>query len=455
MSHKSDCNPDNGRRSFIGKVALAGTGLAMGLPGFTFAIADDGKPAILGGIKAQGGRFPTWPIYNQVEEKALSDVLKSGQWGRLGGRVMPQFETAYAKLMGVGHSLGVSSGTSALYTILGALDLGPGDEVVIPVYTFIATYNVVVLNYALPVFVDTDIESFQIDSTKVEAAITRQTKAIMPVHIGGSPANIDHLLQIANKHKVPLIEDACQAHLAEWKGKKVGSYGLAGAFSFQSSKNLNCAEGGAIITSDEQLIKACYGFHNQGQGGNSASFGTGSGSRGTNLRLTEFQGSILLAQMTRLQAQASQRDENAAYLGKLLKEIGGVEPAKLYEGTTRSAYHLYMFRYFKEQFSGLSREKFIKALEAEGIPCSAGYGKMNKDAYVTNLAKNPHYLKIYGEKTMKDWLERSECPQNDKLVSEQSVWFFQTMMIGTRQDMEKIALAIRKIKKYASQIDKL
>lgn len=455
MSHKSDYNPDNGRRSFIGKVALAGTGLAMGLPGFTFAIADDGKPAILGGVKAHSGDFPKWPIFNQVEEKALADVLKSGKWGRLDGNVMRQFETAYAKLMGAGHSLGVSSGTSALYTILGALDLGPGDEVVIPVYTFIATYNVVVLNYALPVFVDTDIESFQIDSTKVEAAITKQTKAIMPVHIGGSPANIDHLLQISDKHKVPLIEDACQAHLAEWKGEKVGTFGLAGAFSFQSSKNLNCAEGGAIITNNENLIKTCYGFHNQGQGGSSTSFGTGSGTRGTNLRLTEFQGNILLAQMLRLQAQATQRDENAAYLSKLLKEIGGVAPAKLYEGTTRSAYHLYMFRYFKEQFSGLSREKFLQALQAEGIPCDAGYGKMNKDAYVTNLAKNLHYLKIYGEKTMKDWLERSECPQNDKLVSEQSVWFFQTMMIGTRQDMEKIALAIRKIKKYAPQIAKL
>lgn len=455
MNNKENNNPDNGRRDFIGKVALAGTGLALGFPKLTFAMADDGKPAILGGTKAHGANFPNWPIFNQVEEKALTDVLKSSQWGRLGGKIMPQFETAYAQLLGAGNCLGVSSGTSALYTILGALDLGPGDEVLIPVYTFIATYNVVVLNYALPVFVDTDIESFQIDSTKVEAAITKQTKALMPVHIGGSPANIDHLLQIAKKHEVPLIEDACQAHLAEWKGKKVGTYGLAGAFSFQSSKNLNCAEGGAIVSNDENFIKACYGFHNQGQGGSATSFGTGSGSRGTNLRLTEFQGNILLAQMTRLQAQATLRDQNASYLNQLLKEIGGVEPAKLYEGTTRSAYHLYMFRYFKEQFSGLSREKFIQALQAEGVPCDAGYGKMNKDAYVTNLAKNPHYLKIYGEKTMKEWLERSDCPQNDKLTSEQSVWFFQTMLIGTRQDMEKIALAIRKIKKHAPEIAKL
>lgn len=453
MKRKKPINFDKGRRAFITKAAIVGTGLAAGIPEVTFA--DNGKPAILGGTKAHPSGFPGWPVYDQTEEKALTAVLKSGRWGRLGSKVMPQFESEFSKLLGAKHSLGVSSGTSALYTIMGALDVGPGDEVIMPVYTFIATYNVAVLNYALPIFVDTDIESFQIDSTKVESAITKQTKLLMPVHIGGSPANIDHFVQIANKHKLPLIEDACQAHLAEWKGRKVGNYGLAGAFSFQSSKNLNCAEGGAIVTNDENFVKTCYGFHNQGQGGSSAPYGTGSGTRSTNLRLTEFQGSLLLSQMTRLEQQASLRDQNASYLNKILNDIGGVVPAKLYEGTTRSAYHLYMFRYLKDQFGGLSREKFMEALQAEGVPCSAGYGQMNKSEYVTSLAKNPHYLKIYGEKTMKDWLDRSECPQNDKLTSEQAVWFTQTMLLGSRDDMDKIGQAIRKIKKHAKAIAKL
>ncbi len=453
MNKNQNNNMNTGRRAFLEKVAILGTGVAVGIPNFSFA--NDGKPAILGGAKSHSGNFSNWPIFTELEEQGLTGVLRSGQWGRLGGTVMSQFESEYAKLWGAKHCLGVSSGTSALYTIFGALDVGPGDEVIMPVYTFIATYNVAVLNYALPIFVDTDIESFQIDSTKVESAITKQTKVLMPVHIGGSPANIDHLLEISQKHKIPLIEDACQAHLAEWKGKKVGNYGLAGAFSFQASKNLNCAEGGAIITNDANFSKTCYGFHNQGQGGSTTSFGTGSGTRGTNLRLTEFQGSLLLAQMSRLQEQASRRDENAKYLNKLLKDIGGVEPAKLYDGTTRSAYHLYMFRYFKEQFAGLSRDKFIEALQAEGIPCAAGYGQMNKDEYVTSLAKNQHYLKIYGEKTMKEWLERNACPQNDKLTTEQSVWFFQNMLLGSRDDMDKIGLAIKKIKKHASAIAKL
>ncbi len=442
------------RRKFISNVAIVGTGLAMGAPQVLSARTSDARPAVLGGPKAHPGMFPSWPVSDAIEEKGFAEILQSKKWGRLDGSRMAKFETEYSKLLGVKHSLGVSSGTGALTTILGALDIGPGDEVVIPVYTFVATYNVVVLNYALPVLVDTDIETFQIDAAKAKAAITAQTKVIMPVHIGGSPADLDAFVVMGKEHNIPVIEDACQAHLAEWKGKKVGSYGLAGAFSFQSSKNLNCAEGGAITTNNDDFIANCYTFHNQGQGGRSTSFSTGVGTRGTNLRLTEFQGSLLLSQMTRVTEQSNRRWENARYLSGLLKDIPGITPAKLYPGTTKSAYHLYMFRYDKNHFAGLSREKFLQALAAEGVPNSSGYGQMNKSGYVTALATNKHYLRIYGEKTMKEWLERNQCPQNDALTSQESVWLFQYMLLGTKSDMEQIAEAIRKIQKYAAEIAK-
>jgi len=444
------------RRNFVSATSIAGVGLAFGLPNISFASgATIEKPAILGGAKAHSGSFPGWPMIDATEEKALSDVLQSKRWCRLGSAKVDSFEAEYKKLSGAKHCLATSSGTNALYTILGALDIGPGDEVIIPVYTFIATYNVVVLNYALPVFVDTDIESFQIDASKIEAAITKQTKMIMPVHIGGSPADLDKIINIGLKTKIPIIEDACQAHLAEWRGKKVGTYGLAGAFSFQGSKNLNSGEGGAIFTNDDSFAQTCYSFHNQGQGGKVTAFTPGgSGTRGTNVRLSEFQGGVLLAQMTRVVDQANLRTENANYLTKMMKEIPGITPAKLYEGTTRSAYHLYMFRYDKTQFSGLSRDKFLEALAKEGVPCSKGYGMTNKDAYVTGLAKNKHFLNIYGAKTMNQWLERNQCPQNDKLTQEQSVWFFQNMLLGSKTDMEQIVEAIRKIQKYAAEISK-
>lgn len=438
------------RRRFLGALSIGTAGIALGIP--TIVTASNVRPAVLGGPKASPEAFPTWPVFDQGEEKALVKVLTSKAWGRGNGNSVASFEKQFAALLNVKHCLGVSSGTSSLYTMLGALDVGPGDEVIIPVYTFIATYNVVVLNYALPVFADTDIETFQVDAGKIESQITAQTRVIMPVHMGGSPAHLDKILDVAAKANIPVIEDACQAHLAEWRGRKVGTWGLAGGYSFQATKNLNSGEGGIIVTNDAQFAEHCTNFHNQGQKGHATtSYKDGAGTRATNMRMTEFQGGLLQAQMTRLQAQSDRRNENAQYLTKLLSDIDGIVPARLYDGATRSAWHLYMFRYDKTRFAALGREKFMEALRAEGVPCSGGYGTMNKDRYVTELANNKHYLKIYGQKTMKEWLERNRCPQNDQLC-EQAVWFTQNLLLGTKTQMEQIAEGIRKIQMYAGEI---
>jgi dTDP-4-amino-4,6-dideoxygalactose transaminase len=429
---------------------MAGAGISLGLPSSGFSFTKNEKPAILGGPRAHPGSFPGWPVFGQEEKDNLMDVLQSKKWGRLNGKAVAGFEGEYKAITGAKHCLGVSSGTSALFTSLGVMDIGPGDEVVIPVYTFVATYNVVVLNYALPRFVDTDMESFQIDAHKIQSAITPNTKLIMPVHIGGSSADLDTIMKVADQHNLPVLEDACQAHLAEWKGKKVGTIGLAGAFSFQSSKNLNSGEGGAIITNDETFANNAYNFHNQSRGSKEEG-SSYSCTRGSNLRMTEFQGNLLLAQMTRLQEQSDLRIANARYLTRLLNEIPGIYPAKLYAGGEKSAYHLYMFRFDTNEFAEMPKSRFLQALAAEGIPCSGGYGQMNKEKYVTDLATNKHYLKIYGEKTMREWLERNNCPQNDSLC-EQAVWFTQTMLLGTKKDMDQIAEAIIKIQKYAGDL---
>jgi hypothetical protein len=158
--------------------------------------------------------------------------------------------------------------------------------------------------------------------------------------------------------------------------------------------------------------------------------------------------------MTRVLEQSNRRNENGIYLTKLLGEIPGIKPAKLYDHATRSAYHLYMFRYDKAQFAGLDHAAFLAALSAEGVPCSGGYGVMNKEAYVSNLAKNKHFLKIYGEQKLKDWLERNQnCPENDKLC-DQAVWLSQTMLLAERTAMDQIAEAVRKIQKHAAQLAK-
>ena len=232
------------RRIFL---AAAGGATALG--------ATD-QPALLGGGKVRTAKWPSWPVFDQVEEQALLGALRSSYWNRGGGgQNVDKFEKAYSALTGAKGCLATANGTSALLVSLSALGIGPGDEVIVPPYTFVATVNVVLALNALPVFVDTDPETFQIDHRKIEAAITDRTAAIMPVHLGGNSANLDAILEVARKHKLPVVEDACQAHLAEWRGRKVGTWGALGCFSFQASKNLNSGEGGAILTNDEDLLR--------------------------------------------------------------------------------------------------------------------------------------------------------------------------------------------------------
>jgi perosamine synthetase len=446
------------RRQFV---QAAGAGIAcqlagIGLSGAVAAPASvaDGKPALLGGKPVRAGGFPSWPVIDDRDERGLMDVLKSRKWFRGYGEKVNQFEEQYCALTGAKHCIATNAGTSALFASLAALDVGPGDEVILSPYTFIATLNVILLQYALPVFVDSDPQTFQVDGKKIEAAITDRTAAVIPVHIGGSVADVDTILAAAKRRNVPVIEDACQSHLAEWRGKKVGTWGSAGCFSFQASKNLNCGEGGAILTNDADLAQKCYAFHNNCRGRNITGYNFAyMGTRGANLRMTEFQASMLLSQMTRLEEQAKMREQNAQYLTKMLKEIPGIAPAAMYEGTTRNAYHLYMLRYKKEQFAGMERAKFLKALSAEGVPCSGGYSPLNKEAFLKAAVQSKAYKRIYPAEVLAKWEERNMCPENDKLCQE-GVWFTQNMLLGPRSDMDQIAAAIRKIHANAGELAK-
>lgn len=409
------------------------------------------KPALLGGPKAFPDRFPGWPRFDATEEKALLDALRSGNWFRGSGRNVSTFEEAYKRLTGARACLATANGTSALYISLNVLGIEPGDEVLIPPYTFIATANAVLQQHALPVFVDSDPETFQMDARKVEPLINERTRALMPVHLGGNVCDLDALQAIAKRRNLALIEDACQAHLGEWKGRKVGSLGDAGCFSFQASKNLNAGEGGAILFNSEDLRERAYAFHNNSRGlrNTSASF-TYQGS-GFNLRMTEFQAALLLAQMTRLEEQARTRTANGGYLSEMLKQIPGLQPARHYDGCTNNAYHLYMFRYDAQAFSGLSRDKFIAALNAEGVPASSGYSPLNKQDFLTHAIRSRGFRRLFPEARLKQWVEQNQCPANDRLCSE-AVWLTQNMLLGPREHMERIAEAARKIQAHAAAL---
>ena len=405
-------------------------------------------------------RFPSWPVIEDSDRKAWKEVLESGRWNR--GPRVEEFEAKWAEAMGARYAIATSSGTSALVCALHALGIGPGDEVIVPPYTFIATINVVLMQYALPIFVDTDRRTHQIDAKKIEAAITDRTRCIIPVHLGGNPADLDTVLATARKKNIPVIEDACQAHFAEWKNKGVGSWGDMGCFSFQASKNLNSGEGGAVITSNGEHAVTCVSYQNVGRNyrldsnGDLETYGKPGWNyarNGDNRRMTDFQGTILLGQLSRLEAQARVREENADYLSKRLKEIGGVIPAEKYAGTTRHAYHLYMAKYDPEHFAGMTREQFMKAMRAEGVGCGSGYPPINKEPYMKELLNSRGFRRIYSEQEIKNWFDRNHCPENDKLC-EDGIWWGQTTLLAERSGMDDIANAVEKIKNHAHAIKK-
>ena len=410
------------------------------------------KPALLGGKPVLSRSWPSWPMVHKSDEDAIMEVLRARRWYR--NRSVEEFEERYAELNSARFCVATASGTTALFTSLGALGIGPGDEVIVPPFTFMATVTVVLLHYALPVFVDSDPDTFLMDPKKLEAAITPRTKAIIPVHIGGNVANLDEILAVAERHKIPVIGDACQAHLAEWRGKSAGSWGTTGCYSFQLSKNLCSGEGGAILTNDEALADACFAFHNcyrkrpKATGSTNLAFG-----RNGNFRMTEFQGALLLSQMEGIRERADLRSDNATYLTKLLSEIPGISPARQYPQCTRNAYHLFMFRYDPAEFSGLPRNRFVNALRAEGVPCSPGYSPLNKEKFLLDALRSEPYIRVYGREVIDAWPSKNECPENDKLC-EQSVWFYQNVLLTDHQTMEKIALAINKIKKHAGDLRK-
>lgn len=413
-------------------------------------------PAILGGKPAiSSPGWPGWPVWNpETDEKLLIEVMRSGIWSR--SHVVDEFEKEWAKTIGAKRALAVVNGTNALNTSLAQLGIGWGDEVIVTPYTFIASVSCILFNGAIPVFVDVDPETFQMDPEKIEAKITSRTKAILPVHILGLPSDMEHIMAIAEKHNLLVVEDACQGWLAEINHKKVGTFGKTGCFSFQNSKNMPMGEGGAIVSDDEELIDRCYSYHNYGNpyGTNVGDVGSGTLMLGTKLRITEYQAAIGLAQLKRLEEQTNLRNVNAVNLTSLLKGIPGISPAKLYKNVTKAAFHLYPFLYDKEEFNGLSREGFIKALQAEGVPCSGGYRELNKMPYLENTFNSQLFRKFYSEKELNydKYASENQCPLNEKLCTEQAVWIPQNVLLGTKADMQNIADAVEKVHQNADEI---
>jgi perosamine synthetase len=435
-------------------IATASAGVlgTMTFPSFTsLTIGNTSKLALLGGEKVRSAGWPQWPVWDETAEKGIIDMLRSGRWWRGQGEHVSEFEKQYAGMMGARRCLATASGTTALLVALHVTGVDAGDEVLVSPYTFIATYNVVFMSKALPVFIDTDPETFLINPGKMEERITERTSAILPVHIYGLPVDMDKVNAIAKKHNLKVVEDACQAWLGEYKGKKLGTLGDLGCFSFQNSKNLPTGEGGAVVGNDEELMDRCHSFHNCGRPYGSVPRTTEYPMRGSNRRMQQMQALMLLSQMNRIQADADIRRENAMYLDRKLGEIPGIHPAKMVEGNNRSAYHMYPFRFVQQEFGNVPRAKFMEALRAEGVPCSTGYGAQNKEGIIEEALSSKGYKRLFPEARLEQWREENKLPGNDQLARE-AITFYQSILLGTKQDMDDIVNAVAKIYENRSSL---
>lgn len=403
--------------------------------------------ALCGGTPTKTKPFPAWPHYDDRERRALLEVLDSCVWWRTPGTQTLAFEQEFAAAHGAKHGIAVTNGTAALEVAMCALGIVPGDEVIVPNYTFVATASAVLFAGAMPVLVDVDPKTYCLDPAAVEAAITPRTRAIAAVHMGGHPADMDRLAEIAQQSGIQLFEDCAHAHGSQWRGKSVGALATLGTFSFQQSKLMTAGEGGVVVTSDDALERQARSAHDCGRLPGEwfyAHFQYGS-----NYRLSEWQGAVLRVQLARLEEQTRRRHANARILDKLLADIPGITPQKLDSRCTRNGQYAYIFHVDRREFAGVPVPRFIEAMKAEGIPHQAAYPPVHELAV---FQSGSYRSRLSGEQARQDHaFLRQPFPETARAAWE-TYWVPQFALLGDEVDMAEIAAAVRKIQSHAKSL---
>ena len=398
--------------------------------------------AIFGGEPVKKTEFMSWPVTKELDKELLLETIRSGKWSN--GSKKAEFEARFAADCDVKHVFAVANGTVSLELILRGLGIGYGDEVILPPYTFVATLSSIVFAGAAPVFADIDRGTYDISPASVEEKITPNTKAIVAVAIGGCPPDLDALTEIAQKYNVKLIVDAAQGVGAIWNGKSICAYGDAASISCQNSKNLTSGEGGIITTNHDELAAAIAQMLRGGyvEDKNGERVYT---TVGQDQNISEFQASLLLSQYDKLYAEMAVREKNAAYLAGRMKPMEFAHAMNYDDRIDRHAYHLFVIRLDSEKFAekGITREQFIKALNAEGIPLSVGYNPL----YTFPCITVPYTEELIGTK-----ITVENLPESELAAYKEGTWLYQACLLGTREDMDMIADAMIKVWEHADEI---
>lgn len=406
--------------------------------------------ALLGGPKTRPHPFPPYPHIGPEERAAVTAVLDEGRLSTfiassgkdfLGGRRIREFEREFADFHGIEFAVAFNSATAALHAAVVACGVEPGQEVIVPPYTFTSTATCALMQGAIPVFADVDGETFCLDPKSAESVVSSLSRAMIPVHLFGQPAPMEELLEVARRHGLRVIEDCAQAPGATYQGAKVGTLGDCGVFSFQETKNLMTGEGGMLITNDPTIADIAGRVRNHGEAavlpGEARTYKAEI--LGWNYRMTEFEAALGLVQLRRLPAQNGARKRLATHLTRALAGLPGLRVPPMREECDH-VYYVYPLLY-DETAWGIPRARFVEAVQAEGIPISGGYVK-------------PLYLSpLYQER--RAWAFRSyrggaryeegACPVVERLHNQAMLLLAVVRPPATEQDMDDIAAAIEKV----------
>jgi len=403
--------------------------------------------AINGGTPVRPQGYPAWPVWDETEIEAVTSVVRSGEWGGYPepGVNAAAFEERFSAYQGAAHGVLMVNGTITMEVALKALDIGWGDEVIIPALTFAATAYAPMAAGALPVIVDVEPRTWTIDPDAVEAAITDRTKAVMPVHLGHHMADMDRIMDIANRHGLAVVEDCAHAPGQRWKGTGAGCIGSFGSFSHQSSKILTSGEGGSLLTNDEALARRAHSIVDCGRPKDAEEQEV---TFGANYRLGELHAALLLPQLERFEAQRVEREENARYLEEIATSVPGVHVMRADERITRWSFYNYILRIDPDEF-GAENEPVCAALEAEGIPGEVQYPPMSRyDLFQPSRSRLPVAVEFA------DRLDPAKMsfPVAEAAGLRESIYFMENTFRAGRQGIEDVVEALAKIHKHADEL---
>ncbi|MSU58577.1 MAG: DegT/DnrJ/EryC1/StrS family aminotransferase [Pedosphaera sp.] len=400
--------------------------------------------AVKGGTPVRTKPFISWPIIGDEERKLLLEVYDSGVWA-FGGPREAEFAKKFAEFCGAKEALCVTNGSISLELALRALGVGPGDEVIVPGLTWLATAWAAVQVGATPVFADIREVDWCIDPEDVRRKISPRTKAIIPVHLYNQCAEMDELVEIAKKHSLAIVEDCAHAHGSQWNGRGIGTIGNIGSFSFQQSKAMTAGEGGVLTTNDEALAQKIYGLKNCGRPWRDGKCGFGG-----NYRITELQAALLLPQLARFESQLKTKTESIARFREKMAKVPGVKLTPPKSKVTRQGLYGVSLNYDPDAFAGMTQDILVSALKAEGIPTQVPYSPV----YLSPLWTPGRDL-IRCEPGVKpeDRLGlKSKCPVTERVAQETGIVILHHIFLGPATDADEIAAAFEKVQANAGEL---